>query len=154
MTTFHIHLPDHHGHYQGDEIQFLMGPGPLDNPAEYLIEVTNITFIVNKYLIILDVPSKTTWTGKRTEFTAYPVLDQLHLHRVRMGVYSTNRAYDHNMDPPSPPSIPLYYISLYLGWEIIHDQHRNPNIDNKDHLVGQLTTTTGSFKPLWPCQPN
>ena len=28
------------------------------------------------------------------------------------------------------------------------DQQRNPNIDNKDHLVGQLTTTTGSFKPL------
>ena len=26
--------------FQGDEIQFLMGPGPLDNPAEYLIEVT------------------------------------------------------------------------------------------------------------------
>ena len=30
----------------------------------------------------------------------------------------------------------LYYISLYLGWE---DQHGNTNMNDKDHLVGQLT---------------
>ena len=31
--------------------------------------------------------------------------------------------------------IALYYISLCLGWEI-DDQLRNPNINNKDHIVG------------------
>ena len=40
-----------------------------------------------------NVPRRPNWNspkqGKRTEFTAYPVLDQLHLHRVRIGVYST-----------------------------------------------------------------
>ena len=36
-------------------------------------------------------------------------------------------------------STSLYYISLYLGWEI-YDQHRNTNMNDKDHLVGQLTT--------------
>ena len=37
------------------------------------------------------------------------------------------------------PSTSLYYISLYLGWEILDDQHRNTNMNDKDHLVGQLT---------------
>ena len=37
-------------------------------------------------------------------------------------------------------------ISLYLGCEIYDDdddddQHRNPNMNNKNHLVGQLTTS-------------
>ena len=36
------------------------------------------------------------------------------------------------------PSTSLYYISLYLGW---NDQHRNTNMNDKDHLVGQLTKT-------------
>ena len=34
----------------------------------------------------------------------------------------------------------LYYISQYLGWEI-DDQHRNTYMNDKDHLVGQLTKT-------------
>ena len=34
-------------------------------------------------------------------------------------------------------STSLYYISLYLGWD---DQHRNTNMNDKDHLVGQLTS--------------
>ena len=37
------------------------------------------------------------------------------------------------------PGTSLYYISLYLGWEL-DDQHRNTNMNDKDHLVGQLTT--------------
>ena len=37
------------------------------------------------------------------------------------------------------------YISLYLGWEIYlemykDDQYENPNMNNKDHLFGQLTS--------------
>ena len=39
-------------------------------------------------------------------------------------------------------SIALYYISLYLGWE-----HRNPNMNNKDHIVGQLTKSMMAFSP-------
>ena len=38
-------------------------------------------------------------------------------------------------------SIALYYISLYLGWD---DQQRNQNMNNKDHIVGQLTNCAGS----------
>ena len=34
------------------------------------------------------------------------------------------------------PNTLLYPVSLYLG----NDHHRNPNINNRDHLVGQLTT--------------
>ena len=39
-------------------------------------------------------------------------------------------------------NVALCYIYLYLlsGIWNIDDQHRNPNIDNRDHLVGQLTT--------------
>ena len=37
------------------------------------------------------------------------------------------------------PGTSLYYISLYLGWEL-DDQHRNTNMNDKDHRVGQLTT--------------
>ena len=42
----------------------------------------------------------------------------------------------------------LYYISLYLGWEMIYDydKQRNTNMNNKDHLVGQLTTKTRAIK--------
>ena len=40
---------------------------------------------------------------------------------------------------PNTPSTSLYYISLYLGWEI-YDQHTNTNMNDKDHLVRQLTT--------------
>ena len=36
------------------------------------------------------------------------------------------------------PSTSLYYISLFLGWEI-DDQHKNRYMNNKDHIVGQLT---------------
>ena len=32
----------------------------------------------------------------------------------------------------------LYYTSLNI-WDVKYDQHRNPNINNRDHLVGQLT---------------
>ena len=38
-------------------------------------------------------------------------------------------------------SLALYYISLYLGWD---DQQRNQNMNNKDHIVGQLTNCAGS----------
>ena len=41
---------------------------------------------------------------------------------------------------PTQHSIAQYYISLYLGWEI-DDQYKNPNMNNKDHLVGQLTNS-------------
>ena len=37
-------------------------------------------------------------------------------------------------------SIAQYYISLLSGIWNIDDQNRNPNINNRDHLVGQLTT--------------
>ena len=37
-------------------------------------------------------------------------------------------------------STSLYYISLYQGWEI-DDQYRNTNMNDKDHLVGQLTNS-------------
>ena len=40
---------------------------------------------------------------------------------------------------PAIPSIALYYISLLSGMWNIDDQYRNPNINNRDHLVGQLT---------------
>ena len=41
-------------------------------------------------------------------------------------------------------SIALYYISLLsgLGNMNIDDQNRNPNINNRDHLVGQPTKNT------------
>ena len=42
---------------------------------------------------------------------------------------------------PLAPSIAQYYISLLSGmWNIenIDNQYRNPNMNNKDHLVGQL----------------
>ena len=40
-------------------------------------------------------------------------------------------------------STALYYISLLSGLGNIDDQNRNPNIINRDHLVGQLTN-------FWP----
>ena len=43
-------------------------------------------------------------------------------------------------------SIALYYISLLSGLGNIDDQNRNPNINNRDHLVGRPTRwlpTTG-----------
>ena len=52
----------------------------------------------------------------------------------------------------------LILMSDGLGWVVVHcctlflcyldaeidDQYRNPNINNRDHLVGQLTTSTGT----------
>ena len=38
--------------------------------------------------------------------------------------------------------IAQYYISLLSGIWNIDDQNRNPNINNRDHLVGQLTMVT------------
>ena len=37
-------------------------------------------------------------------------------------------------------SIALYYISLLSGLGNIDDQNRNPNINNRDHLVGRPTS--------------
>ena len=34
-------------------------------------------------------------------------------------------------------SIALYYISLLSGLGNIDDQNRNPNMNNRDHLVGK-----------------
>ena len=42
-------------------------------------------------------------------------------------------------------SIAQYYISLLSGIWNIDDQYKNPNINNRDHLVGQLTYY------YWPC---
>ena len=38
-------------------------------------------------------------------------------------------------------SIAQYYISLLPGILNIDDQYRSPNINNRDHLAGQLNTT-------------
>ena len=40
-------------------------------------------------------------------------------------------------------SIALYYISLLSGLGNIDDQNRNPNINNRDHLVGRPTSHGG-----------
>ena len=40
-------------------------------------------------------------------------------------------------------SIALYYISLLFGLGN-DDQNRNPNMNNRDHLVGQPTIVTSS----------
>ena len=63
-TTFHIHVPDYRLatssliiDRQGDEMQFLMGPGPLDNPADYLIEVTNLTILIIYIIFIVTLSS-------------------------------------------------------------------------------------------------
>ena len=68
-TRFHIHVPDYRLatssliiDRQGDEMQFLMGPGPLDNPADYLIEVT--IFIINFIFIKVSPKSSSTSTKK------------------------------------------------------------------------------------------
>ena len=42
-------------------------------------------------------------------------------------------------------SIALYYISLLSGLGNIDDQNRNPNINNRDHLFGQLRATAICF---------
>ena len=39
----------------------------------------------------------------------------------------------------STPSTSLFYISLLSGLRNIDNQHRNTNMNDKDHLVGQLT---------------
>ena len=39
-------------------------------------------------------------------------------------------------------SIALYYISLLSGLGNIDDQNRNPNVNNRDHLVRQWTPGT------------
>ena len=41
------------------------------------------------------------------------------------------------------PSIALYYISLLI------DQIRNPNVNNRDHLVGRPTTHYVDFQNIW-----
>ena len=46
---------------------------------------------------------------------------------------------------PLPTSTLLYYISLLSGLWNIDDQHRNPNMNNKDHHVGQLTRPAGAI---------
>ena len=48
------------------------------------------------------------------------------------------------------PGIAQYYISLLSGMWNIEDQYRNPNIDNGDHLVGQLSTSALG----WPLLQN
>ena len=43
----------------------------------------------------------------------------------------------------------LCYISLLSGIWNIDDQHRNPNINNRDHLVGRLTRRTVTKWSMW-----
>ena len=49
------------------------------------------------------------------------------------------------------PSRVLYYISLLSGLGNIDDQNRNPNMNNRDHLVGQPTTI---FRKCLQCFKN
>ena len=53
---------------------------------------------------------------------------------------NANRAIQGNvaMHVTLPGSTLLYHVSLVLGCQ--DDQQINPNINNKDHLVGQLTS--------------
>ena len=44
----------------------------------------------------------------------------------------------HKMETPPQYSTILYYYITILYY--IDDQNGNPNINNRDHLVGQLTT--------------
>ena len=52
--------------------------------------------------------------------------------RVRTGLAETEQQRN--------PSIALYYISLLSGLGNIDDQKRNPNMNNRDHLVGRART--------------
>ena len=47
-------------------------------------------------------------------------------------------------------SIALYYISLLSGLGNIDDQNRNPNMNNRDHLVGRPTNCKGGHNQ-WRC---
>ena len=51
-----------------------------------------------------------------------------------------------NYHKPSETSTSLYYISLYPGWEK-DDQHKNTNMNDKDHLVEHPKTTKNNQKP-------
>ena len=44
-------------------------------------------------------------------------------------------------------STSLYYISLIFVLGNADDQYRNPNMNNKDHLAGQLTRMVCGFSP-------
>ena len=44
-------------------------------------------------------------------------------------------------------SIALYYISLLSGLGNIEDQNRNPNVNNRDHLVGRPTRRAPATVP-------
>ena len=54
---------------------------------------------------------------------------------------------------PFQPSavVRAIYRRLWGCHRQLDDQYRNPNINNRDHLVGQLTTTFGtcSLNPVW-----
>ena len=82
---------------------------------------------------------------------------QAHLHILAFAWWlSRKTSLKWSSTSVSDGSLSLYYISLLSGlWNIeIDEQHRNPNMINKDHHVGQLTSQTGAFQrgTIWTNQ--
>ena len=67
-------------------------------------------------------------------------LDRLPPHLISKFVGETGYA---------APSIALYYISLLSGLGNIFDQNRNPNINNREHLVGRPTMPHPAMKKIF-----
>ena len=90
---------------------------------------------------ILRYPSVINWLlprgGDQMDWDNYHRLDTIHNWMDRY--------------PPQPPS-PLAHCCMYyifVTW-MLHSEYRGPNANDRDSLVGQLTTSPSSSLALYP----